>query len=54
MGKMQKECENYVRDNPEEFCKSKRNKMKFDIVDNKGYDLDENRKKKKKDELDEV
>lgn len=53
MSKIQKECENYVRDNPDEFKKAEKYKFKIDIVDNKIFDLDQN-KKKKKDALDEV
>ena len=47
MSKIQKECENYVRDNPDEFKKAEKYKFKIDIVDNKIFDLDQNKKKKK-------
>ena len=54
MARIQKECENYVRDNPEEFRKAEKVKFKLDLVDNKGYDNDQNKKKSKKDSLDDV
>ena len=54
MARIQKECENYVRDNPEEFRKAEKVKFKLDLVDYKGYDNDQNKKKSKKDSLDDV
>ena len=54
MARIQKECENYVRDNPEEFRKAEKVKFKLDLVDYKGYDNEQNKKKSKKDSLDDV
>lgn len=49
MSKLQKECEHYVRENPEEFKRMEQpSKFKVDIVDNKIVDLDQNKKKSKK------
>ena len=55
MSKMQKECESYVRDNPDEFKKMEHSsKAKLDIVDNRILDLDTNKKKSRKEQLDAV
>ena len=55
MSKLQKECENYVRDNPDEFKRIEhQSKFKLDIVDNRIVDIEANKKKSKKDQLDQV
>lgn len=46
MSKLQKECENYVRENPDEFKKADKFRLKFDFVDNQGFDNDHNKKSK--------
>ena len=55
MAKLQKECEHYVRENPDEFKRLEQpSKFKLDIVDNRIVDLEQTKKKPKKEQLDSV
>ena len=49
MRKLQSECEQYVKDNPDEFARSESVKFKYDLEENK---MIENKQSKKKGQLD--
>ena len=53
MSKLQKECEHYVRENPDEFRRIEQPlKLRLDIVDNRILDAEGGKRKSKKEQLD--